>query len=102
MSNGIVSLGEHRADEVRDAEKVWHLRAQVFEHVKAIEELCEQMFELPHVYGICPEEVADHLDGIETMLTPADVAPGDDDPPKPGDENYPAWRRWLVIRDAKP
>ncbi|MGA7540630.1 MAG: hypothetical protein WBW93_17875 [Steroidobacteraceae bacterium] len=99
MSNGIISLGEHRADAMRDAEKVWQLRAQVLEHVKAIDELLDQMEELPHVYGICPGGV--DLEGIEAMLTPGDVAPGDDDIPKPGDEDYPAWRRWLAIRKAK-
>lgn len=90
----------HGAKARREAEKVWQLRAQVLEHVKAIEALCEQMEELP-VYGICADEVVKRLDDIESLLTPADIGP-DDELPKLGDEDYPAWCRWLAIKDAQP
>lgn len=96
MNNGVINLGEHRADAMHEAEKVWQLRAQVLEHVKAIGELLDQMEELPHVYGISPDGV--DLYGIEVMLTPDD---DESDPPKPGDEDYPAWRRWLAIKEAQ-
>lgn len=91
---------EHRTKARREAEKVWQLRAQVIEHVKAIEALCEQMEELP-VYGICADEVVKRLDDIESLLTPAALGP-DDEVPKPGDEDYPAWLRWQAIKDAHP
>ncbi len=95
----IINLGEHRAKARREAEKVLRLRAQALEHLKAVEQLCEQMEELP-VYGICAEEVGNLLDGIERWLTPVDLGPGDE-VPEPGDEDYPAWCRWLAIKEAK-
>ena len=75
-------------------EEVWQLRTQVLEHIKAIEGLCDRMLDLPHVWGVCPAEVADHLDGIEAMLTPCGK-------PEPSDPDYPAWRRLMAFKEAR-
>lgn len=88
----IVSLDQR----LRDVEEVWRLRAQVLEHLGAIEQISERMLELPHVWGVCPDSVAGYLDEIEAMLTPADCEPGEE--PKAGDQDYSAWRLLVAFK----
>jgi hypothetical protein len=76
---------ERYVETTRDIEEVWCLRAQVLEHVKAIEELAKRMIELPRMWGVVPQNVAGYLGDVDAMLTPAadcDCDPEDD--PKPG------------------
>jgi hypothetical protein len=83
---------------MRDIEEVWRLRAQVLEHIAAMNKLCDRMHELPHVWGIGEVELAECLEQAEAALTPLDDDPDD---PKPGDESYPAYRLWQSFKAAK-